>query len=209
MAIKTLLHDISEWSWRQHHVLSGTELWGPESGALTPRPPPQTSSLAEQRQHAQRGGMGMAKVGAWWYMCSWFCSSLGPAQAQPPKVRICKPMKSRLLKQTCHLFTYKPRNPEFYNQKSSFSKAVSCICLSNFSGIPQGCLWLKNSDGASLKTATLSFSFLIDFAREPWWNAWGLESESPGQIVTPKLGLLLGMCQAKRCNQDEEKRKEE
>lgn len=65
MAIKTLLHDILEWSWRQHHVLSGTELRGPEPGALTPHPLPQTSSLAEQCQHAQRGGMGMAEVEAW------------------------------------------------------------------------------------------------------------------------------------------------
>ena len=156
-------------------------------------------------QNKARGGMGMAEVEAWWHTCSRFCSSLGPAQAQPPKVRIRKPMKSRLLKQTCHLFTYKPRSPEFYSQKSSFSKAVSWICLSHFSGIPQGCLWLKNSDGASLKTATLSFSFLIDFARKQWWDAWSLELESPGQIITPKLGLLLGICQAKRCNQDEEK----
>lgn len=150
MAIKTLLHDISEWSWSPVWVRAlRTWVWHTNT----------TSSRTKPTR--ARDGVGMAEVEAWWHPRSRFCSPLGPAQAQPPKVTICKPMKSRLLKQTCHLFTYKPRNPEFYNQKSSFSKAVSWICLSCLSGIPQGCLWLKNSDGASLKD---SYTFLSPFS---------------------------------------------
>lgn len=172
MAIKTFLHDISEWSWSPVWVRAlRTWVWHTNT----------TSSRTQPTRATD--GVGTAEVEAWWHTRSRFCSPLGPAQAQPPKVTICNycalcmlviwrcwirswvlvvpPMKSRLLKQTCHLFTYKPRSPEFYNQKSSFSKAVSWICLSRFSGIPQGCLWLKNSDGASLKD---SYTFLSPFS---------------------------------------------